>query len=106
MDLSMFEDLPDVQDLLNGKNVRNSVSDIIDSIGRDMKGDKMSMSADKDTAVKSGRFPRSTPVAMAYVPRQEWNKTYTGENGMKKGTIFPELDLPFAPKEGCYDTER
>ena len=106
MDLSMFEDLPDVQNFLSGKNVRDSVSDIIDSIGRDMKSDKMPVSADKDTAVNNGRFPKNTPVAMAYVPKQVWDKTYTSENGMKKGTMFPELDLPFAPKEGCYDTER
>ena len=106
MDLSMFEDLPDVQEFLSGKNVRDSVSDIIDSIGRDKMSGKTPASPDKDTAVQSGRFPKNTPIAMAYVPKQEWDKTYTGENGLKKGTIFPELDLPFAPKEGCYDTER
>lgn len=32
-------------------------------------------------------------VAMAYVPMQQWNTTYTPEEGFEKGTIFPELDL-------------
>ena len=113
MDFSMFEDLPDVQNFLNGKNVRDSVSDLMNSLGgsgsNNGSSGKMSMSADNDkdkSKTPGGRFPQNTPIAMAYVPKQQWDKTYTSENGMKKGTMFPELDLPFAPEEGCYDTER
>lgn len=35
------------------------------------------------------------PIAMAYVPRQKWCQTYPMEQGFQRGTIFPELDLPF-----------
>ncbi len=49
----------------------------------------------------SERFPKNTPLAMAYVPCQQWGETYNIETGFCKGTIFPELDLPFAPEEGC-----
>lgn len=35
------------------------------------------------------------PVAMAYVPWQQWQSTYAPERGLVQGTIFPELDLQF-----------
>lgn len=35
------------------------------------------------------------PIAMAYVPWQRWRQTYSLEQGLNRGTIFPELDLPF-----------
>ena len=35
------------------------------------------------------------PLAMAYVPWQSWGKTYKPADGWDRGTIFPELDLPF-----------
>lgn len=38
---------------------------------------------------------------MAYVPLQQWGQTYDEEKAFERGTIFPELDLPLAPEEGC-----
>ena len=35
------------------------------------------------------------PVAMAYVPWQQWQTTYAPERGLVQGTIFPDLDLQF-----------
>lgn len=35
------------------------------------------------------------PLAMCYVPMQRWNTTYPLDKGLERGTIFPELDLPF-----------
>ena len=46
-------------------------------------------------------------LAMVYAPRQCWRKLFDPEEGLKHGTIFAELVLPFegAPnkcgKEGC-----
>ena len=37
----------------------------------------------------------SLPIAMAYTPMQQWKTTYSAEKGLSRGTIFPELDLPF-----------
>lgn len=34
-------------------------------------------------------------LAMAYVPWQKWTSTYPLDEGLHKGTIFPDLDLPF-----------
>ena len=41
------------------------------------------------------RFLGSLPIAMTYTPMQQWKTTYTLEGGLQRGTIFPELDLPF-----------
>lgn len=35
------------------------------------------------------------PLAMAYVPWQQWCDTYEPAEALHRGTIFPELDLPF-----------
>ena len=35
------------------------------------------------------------PIGMGYVPMQQWRQTYSLEQGFSRGTIFPELDLPF-----------
>lgn len=35
------------------------------------------------------------PLAMAYVPWQEWNQVYEPCQALESGTIFPELNLPF-----------
>lgn len=37
----------------------------------------------------------SLPLASAYTPTQQWKTTYTLAGGLQRGTIFPELDLPF-----------
>lgn len=41
------------------------------------------------------------PLAMAYVPMQQWCETYEPAEGLHRGTIFPELDLPFLGGGGC-----
>jgi hypothetical protein len=34
-------------------------------------------------------------LAMAYVPWQSWSETYDSQRALCRGTIFPQLDLPF-----------
>lgn len=34
-------------------------------------------------------------IAIATVPMQNWETTYDFAKGLKQGTIFPCLDLPF-----------
>lgn len=36
------------------------------------------------------------PLAMAYVPMQKFGETYDGLRALERGTIFPDLDLPFS----------
>ncbi|WP_303765281.1 spore coat associated protein CotJA [Ruminococcus flavefaciens] len=42
------------------------------------------------------RFPKNTPLAMAYVPFQQWGETYGDDEALSRGTLFPDLDLPFS----------
>lgn len=45
------------------------------------------------------------PLAMAYIPMQEWRNLYDLESGFGQGTLFKELDFPFyptsCPRKGC-----
>lgn len=44
---------------------------------------------------KRPQFPEDYSLAMAYIPLQEKLKVYPDDEGLKNGTIFPELDKPF-----------
>ncbi len=41
------------------------------------------------------QFPRSTPLAMAYVPFQNWGDTKSPEDALDCGTLFSDLVFPF-----------
>lgn len=43
----------------------------------------------------TSRFPQNTPLAMAYVPFQQWGEVYDKDEALKKGTLFPDLVFPF-----------
>lgn len=45
---------------------------------------------------KQGKLPACAPLALAYVPMQPSSKpAYDPEDALKRGTLFPGLDLPF-----------
>ena len=48
---------------------------------------------DRDTPCTSRRR-----LTRAYVPRQPYMKPYPMVEGLKKGTIFPNLDIPYPIK--------
>jgi len=35
------------------------------------------------------------PLAMAYVPWQDWRQLYEPHKALQRGTLFEELDKPF-----------
>lgn len=47
----------------------------------------------------NSKFPKETPVGMAYVPFQSWETPYDSETALSRGTIFPSLDKPFIGEE-------
>lgn len=40
-------------------------------------------------------FGAGMPIGMGYVPWQRWCPIYPMDRAIERGTIFPELDLPF-----------
>jgi len=40
-------------------------------------------------------FPENAPLAMAYVPFQQWGETYNPDNALECGTLFPNLVFSF-----------
>ena len=45
---------------------------------------------------KQGSLPECAPLAVAYVPAQPGSQpAYDPEDALKRGTLFPGLDLPF-----------
>ena len=45
---------------------------------------------------KQGPLPKCAPLAVPYVPMQQSSKpAYDTEEALKRGTLFPGLDLPF-----------
>ena len=60
---------------------------------------KPSQAAPCDTVCSPVETRQPMALAMAYVPWQRWQETYPLEEGFHRGTIFPELDLPFEGKK-------
>ena len=49
-----------------------------------------------DCGYQKGTLPECAPLALAYVPMQEAaSPAYDPEDALKRGTLFPGLDLPF-----------
>ena len=46
------------------------------------------------------------PVAMAYVPMQQWRELYDPASAISRGTIFRELDLEWYPTNCRKDCRR
>lgn len=80
-----------------GATLRSSAEYITERRGKMNENDKCSTDG---LTIPRGRFPQDTPIAMAYVPYQEWEDTYAENVALAKGTIFPSLDMPFLGKEG------
>ena len=70
------DDFRDLENMIDVSNIRVS-----------------NMCNDNNTRRNSGCD--DMPIAMAYVPWQRWKSTYDPEKALERGTIFPELDLPF-----------
>ena len=51
-----------------------------------------------DTVCTTAERRQPMALAMAYVPWQRWQETYPLDEGLRRGTIFPALDLPFEGK--------
>lgn len=43
----------------------------------------------------SSRMPDKMPLAMAYVPFQQWGEVFGPDDALENGTLFPDLIFPF-----------
>ncbi len=68
-------------------------------LGKILKADESSPEHSKECSMPVGEFPSKTPIGMAYVPFQQWEKPYDREAALSRGTIFPALDKPFIGEE-------
>ena len=51
-------------------------------------------------------LPQHTPIGMAYVPYQQWEKLYDDAVAISRGTIFPSLDKPFIGEEAVRNARQ
>lgn len=58
-----------------------------------------------DCPMPAGKFPKETPLAMAYVPFQCWEKPYDQSTAFARATIFPSLDKPFIGEEALKNVK-
>lgn len=59
--------------------------------------------AEEHNSPQTSRFPRNTPLAMAYVPFQQWGEVFDDDKALRCGTLFPDLVFPF--ERGGSDDE-
>lgn len=86
-----------------------SNSDVLNATDKNLNDNKMKYVADKALQLRQPKtaFPAETPVGMAYVPYQMWEKTYDSNIGFARGTVFPSLDKPFIGEEAVpYERKR
>lgn len=71
---------------------------VFDRFGRELSSEEKPFCGGECPQPK-GKFPAETPLGMAYVPFQEWEKTYDAQAALSRGTVFPSLDKPFIGEE-------
>lgn len=91
MNSSNGSDISNTQVASNPTNNRNST---------DIKKEVDDYMAGQGCKPTRPPFPANTPIAMAYIPFQQFGAIYPAEKGMEAGTIFPDLNLPFLGAAG------
>jgi hypothetical protein len=71
--------------------------DIFDYLQDDEKNKLMQKTTDKqeESTEKISPFPAKTPLAMSYVPYQQWGEVYDAQESLNEGTLFPDLNFKF-----------
>ncbi|MBR4622527.1 MAG: spore coat associated protein CotJA [Ruminococcus sp.] len=71
----------------------------MENINSDLLGVLIGKDDSSDNQQGISSFPDETPIAMAYVPFQQWEKPYDPETALCRGTLFSALDKPFIGEE-------
>ncbi len=78
----------------------------MDNINSELLGVLIRRDEEAEPDSSFGAFPEETPLAMAYVPFQKWEKPYDAETALCRGTLFPSLDKPFIGEEAVKDAKK
>jgi len=58
------------------------------------------MRNDRQERPDTSRLPKNMPLAMAYVPFQQWGDVRSSEDALENDTLFPDLVFPFGKGGG------
>ena len=58
------------------------------------------MRSGRPESPETSRLPKDMPLAMAYVPFQQWGDVHSSEDALESGTLFPDLVFPFGKGGG------
>lgn len=78
----------------------------MENINTELLGSLILRDEDAEPDGHLSAFPEETPLAMAYVPFQKWEKPYDPEAALCRGTIFPSLDKPFIGEEAVRNGKK
>ncbi len=85
MNFNLFDDM----DGLILRERENSLS------GHSPSARGYSKSSADEYSGNTSAFPKNTPLAMAYVPFQQWGSVFNEDDALDCGTLFPDLRFPF-----------
>lgn len=96
--------------IIKKKEVGTVFSDTKESVGKitvKMSGSEARAAAKKEPVAQAGQTAVDEAeaqyydwkLARAYVPFQKYRERYDPMKGLMRGTIFPELDMPYVPRE-------
>ena len=91
----------EITDHKQGKKMKDSFIAIFLFLHFRSKRRKITVAMSVLVITANGDVLQEFPVAMAYVPWQQWRKLHDLGYGFQCGTIFQELEKPFRGKGGC-----
>ena len=69
-------------------------------VANHMKGEiRLTDMREDNRPMPTAPLPENPVVAMAYIPFQQFDRTFAPERALEAGTLFPELDKPFYGKQ-------
>lgn len=77
----------------------NYFDDSRNSVMKERNYDYFPKSETADSHDEFSAFPNKTPLAMAYVPYQQWGGTFSPDKALEYGTLFKDLVFKF--EGGC-----
>ena len=90
------DELMENSNILNNSDIMNTSDFLNNTMNFEScnKNNSCSCGFDDDSG-----FPYNAMYGHCYVPNQKMSQIFTPEQGLRKGTIFPELVSPYSPNQ-------